>query len=79
MRTYIGPRRIYTSNWEFARSYRPRRTAFGVLLGTATVLISLAVGAMIVWLIVNDLDMLRLALIVVGLVALWMMTKGAQR
>ena len=75
MRTHIDPSRIYTSDWEFARSYTPRRTAFGVLLG----IVALAVAALIVWLIITDGDTLRLALITAGFLALWAMAKGGQR
>ena len=32
MNLHITPTRIYTSDWEFAHQYRPRRTAFAVLL-----------------------------------------------
>ena len=75
MNHHIGPNRIYTSDWEFIRSYTPRRTAFGVLLS----IVALAVAALIVWLIVTDPDALRLALIVIGLLALGMMSKGVRR
>jgi hypothetical protein len=78
-RFHIGPRRINTTNWEFARSYTPRRTAFGVLLSIATILLIIGVGTMVLWLIVNDPDALRLALIVVGVVALGLMWKGQRR
>ena len=78
MNHHITPRRIYTSDWEFARSYHPRRTAFGVLLAVITVLVMLAVGATVLWLILNDPGTLRLALIVAGLLALWAMAKGAR-
>jgi hypothetical protein len=75
MRTHITPTRIYTSDWEFARSYSPRRTAFGALL----LIVALAVVAMVLWLIVNDPDTLRLTLVLVGTLALWLMAKGARR
>ena len=79
MNHHIGPHRIYTSDWEFIRSYTPRRTAFGVLLTIVCVPVALAVAALIVWLIVTDPDALRLALIVIGLLALGMMSKGVRR
>ena len=66
MNHHIGPRRIYTSDWEFARSYRPKRTAFGVLLAVGAIVVTLIVGAMVLW------------LIVAGMLALWMMAKGAR-
>ena len=78
MNHHIGPRRIYTSDWEFARSYRPKRTAFGVLLAVGAIVVTLIVGAMVLWLIVNDSDTLRMGLIVAGMLALWMMAKGAR-
>ena len=78
MRTHIGPHRIYSSDWEFASSYRPKRTAFGVLLAIVAILVTLAVGAMVLWLIANDSDTLRLGLIVAGMLALWLMAKGGR-
>ena len=78
MRTHIGPHRIYTSDWEFARSYRPKRTALGVLLAIVAIIVTLAVGAMVLWLIANDPDTLRLTLIVAGMLALWLMAKGGR-
>jgi hypothetical protein len=72
MRTHITPRRIHTSDWEFARSYTPRRTAFGVLLD----IVCLAVAATVVWLAVTNGAALLTA---VGLLALWLMVRGAQR
>lgn len=63
---------IYASDWEFARSYTPRRTAFGVLLG----IVCLAVAATVVWLAVTNGAALLTA---VGLLALWLMVRGAQR
>ena len=78
MNHHITPNRIYTSDWEFASSYRPKRTAFGVLLAIVAIIVTLAVGAMVLWLIANDPDTLRLALIVAGMLALWLMAKGAR-
>ena len=75
MNHHIGPHRIYTSDWEFIRSYTPRRTAFGVLLS----IVALAVAALIVWLIVTEGDTLRLTLIAGGFLALWLMAKGGYR
>jgi len=79
MNHHIGPHRIYTSDWEFIRSYTPRRTAFGVLLAIVHVLVALAVAALIVWLIVTDGDTLRLTLIAAGFLALWLTAKGGCR
>ena len=78
MNHHITPGRIYTSNWQFTHSYTPRRTAFGVLLAVATILVILAVGGMVLWLIVNEGDTLRLILVIVGLLALWLMAQGAK-
>ena len=74
MNHHITPHRIYASDWEFVRSYRPRRTAFGYLL----TLVAVAVVILIGWLIINDPDVLRLGLVVGAVLALWMMAKGAR-
>lgn len=76
MRIHTTPsHHIYASDWEFARSHAPRRTALGVLL----LIVTLAVGAMTLWLIVNDPDTARLGLVVMAVLSLWMMAKGARR
>jgi len=72
MRTHIAPQRIYTSNWEFLHSYRPRRTVLGWLL----LIVALAIVAMLVWLAITDPAVL---LTVAALVALWLMAQGARR
>jgi hypothetical protein len=74
MHRHITPHHIFTSHWQFVRSYTPRRTALGVLL----LIVALAVTAMTLWLIVSDPDTARLGLVVVGVLALWMMAKGAR-
>jgi len=79
MKHHITSRRIYTSDWEFVRSYTPKRTAFGCVLSIVAILVAIAVVAMVTWLIAHDPDTLRLALIVTGLTALWIMAKGARR
>jgi len=58
--------------------YTLRRAEFGVLLTIVCALVTPAVSTMVLWLIAHtpDMDMLRLALIVMGLLALWMMAKG---
>ena len=78
MNHHITPRRIYTSDWEFARSYRPKRTALGVLGAIVVILVMLAVGVTVLWLIANDPDALRSGLIAVGMLALWLMAKGGR-
>ena len=78
MRTHIGPHRIYTSDWEFALSHRPKRTALGVLGAIVTILVMLAVGVTVLWLIANDPDALRSGLIAVGMLTLWLMAKGGR-
>ena len=78
MNHHIGPHRIYTSDWEFARSHKPRRTALGVLAAIVTIFVMLAVGITVLWLIANDPDALRLGLIVAGMLALWLMAKGGR-
>jgi len=65
-------RHIYASHWQFVRSYRPRRTALGYLAAVVT----LAVTALVVWLIVTDPVAL---LTTVAIVALWLMVMGARR
>ena len=50
MNHHITPRRIYTSDWEFASSYRPKRTALSVLGAIVVILVTLAVGVMVLWL-----------------------------
>lgn len=72
MNHYITPRRIYASDWEFARSYKPRRTALGYL----GAVVALAVTALVVWLVVTDPVALLTA---AALVALWLMAMGARR
>ena len=72
MNHHITPHRIYASDWEFVRSYRPRRTALGYL----GAIVALAVTALVVWLIVTDPVAL---LTTVAIVALWLMAMGARR
>jgi hypothetical protein len=72
MRTHITPQRIYTSDWEFTRSYSPRRTAFGALL----LIVALAVTALIIWLVIIDPVAL---LTIAAIAALWLMAQGARR
>ncbi len=77
MKLYIGRDRIYTSHWEPSRHPRLRRVLERVLQITVLI-IMLVVGGMAIWLASTDADALRLTLIVVGLLAVGVMAKGAR-